>query len=103
MSSSVSSEWAFSQGGITISKHHSCLNGDIVEALQLLKCAIQHDLLFQEPAPSSISEVDDNDNKELGNAGADGESVEVLDMEEFLWDELLIEDEDEETMYNEYN
>jgi len=24
-------------------------------------------------------------------------------MEEFLWDELLIEDEDEETMYDEYS
>ena len=52
-----------------------------MEALQLLKCAIRHDLLFREPAPSSISEVDDdNEEEELGNAGADGESVEVLDI-----------------------
>jgi len=40
MSSSVSSERAFSQGGITISKRRSCLKGDIVEALQCIKCAI---------------------------------------------------------------
>ncbi|KAI9508592.1 hypothetical protein F5148DRAFT_979598, partial [Russula earlei] len=50
MSSSVSSKCAFLQGGITISKHCSCLKGNIVEALQCMKCVIQHDLLFQEPA-----------------------------------------------------
>lgn len=33
MASLVSSECAFSLAGITISKHHSCLKGDIVEAL----------------------------------------------------------------------
>ncbi len=46
MLSSVSSERAFSQGGITISKRRSHLKGDIVEALQCIKCAIWHDLLF---------------------------------------------------------
>jgi hypothetical protein len=40
MASSVSSERAFSQGGITISKRRSSLKGDIVEALQCIKCAI---------------------------------------------------------------
>ncbi|KAI9508107.1 hypothetical protein F5148DRAFT_968869, partial [Russula earlei] len=44
MSSSVLSEHAFLQGGITISKCCSHLKGDIVEALQCIKCAIQHDL-----------------------------------------------------------
>ena len=38
MESSVLGEHAFSQGGITISKCHSCLEGDIVEALQCIKC-----------------------------------------------------------------
>jgi hAT family C-terminal dimerisation region len=39
MSSSVSSERAFSQGGITITKQRNRLKEDIVEALQGLKCA----------------------------------------------------------------
>jgi hypothetical protein len=36
-------------GGITISKHHNPLKGDIVEALQCLKCLICCDLMFREP------------------------------------------------------
>ena len=42
MASSVSSEWAFSSAGITISKHRNQLKADIVEALQCLKCLIKH-------------------------------------------------------------
>jgi hypothetical protein len=49
MSSSVSSEWAFLSGGITISKRQNRLKGDIVEALQCLKCLICCDLMFWEP------------------------------------------------------
>jgi hypothetical protein len=106
MSSSVSSERAFSQGGITISKCRSRLKGDIVEALQCLKCAIRHDLLFREPAPSSVLEGKESDNQELGDAGDGGESGEESDVEEIdgseSWDGLLIEDdsEDEDAMYN---
>ncbi|KIK33711.1 hypothetical protein CY34DRAFT_32916, partial [Suillus luteus UH-Slu-Lm8-n1] len=37
MAASVSSEQAFSQGGITISKRRNRLKGDIVEALQCVK------------------------------------------------------------------
>ena len=95
MSSSVSSERAFSQGGITISKRRSCLKGDIVEALQCIKCAIRHDLLFREPAPSSILEAGETGDNEW----EDLEPGEHSDMEEFSWDELLIEDEDEEAIY----
>ena len=58
MASSVSSERTFSQGGITISKRRSALKGDIVEALQCIKCAIRSDLLFREPDPSSSMEAD---------------------------------------------
>jgi hypothetical protein len=29
-----------------------------VEALQCVKCAIRHDLMFREPAPSSILEAE---------------------------------------------
>jgi hypothetical protein len=49
MVSSVSSERAFSSAGITISKHRNRLKGDIVEALQFLKCLIHRDLLFRVP------------------------------------------------------
>jgi hypothetical protein len=58
MASSVSSERAFSQCGITISKRRSRLKGDIVEALQCVKCSLRNDLLFREPGPSSLAEVE---------------------------------------------
>jgi hypothetical protein len=48
MASSVSSERAFSGAGITISKRRNRLKGDIVEALQFLKCLLRRDLLFRE-------------------------------------------------------
>ena len=80
MSSSVSSERAFSQGGITISKHRNQLKGDIIEALQCLKCAIRHELLFREPAPSSRLEAD-----------ADEEGTE----ETTGWDEMLTDNEND--------
>jgi hypothetical protein len=100
MSSSVSSERAFSQGGLTISKCRNSLKGDIVEALQCIKCAIRHDLLFREPAPSSILETkesDDEENVSNGTGRNSGEpDDEESDVEKFSWDGLLIEDEDEE-------
>ncbi|KIK47782.1 hypothetical protein CY34DRAFT_8650 [Suillus luteus UH-Slu-Lm8-n1] len=67
MSSSVFSEWAFSQGGITITKQRNRLKADIIEALQCVKCALRQDLLFQEPAPSSLVELEhlDNDDEEV--------------------------------------
>jgi hypothetical protein len=49
MASSVSSERAFSSAGITISKRRNRLKGDIVEALQFLKCLMRRDLLFRVP------------------------------------------------------
>lgn len=102
MSSSVSSERAFSQGGITISKRRNRLKGDIVEALQCIKCAIRHDLLFREPAPSSILEEEETNDQELENvsAGRSQESDEESEVDEHCWDALLIEDEDSEnSMY----
>ena len=97
MSSLVLSERAFSQGGITVSKHRNCLKGDIVEALQCIKCAIRHDLLFRECPPSSKLEADleadaaDEDRK-LDAKGV--ENAEGSDVEDFSWDGLLIDDED---------
>jgi hAT family C-terminal dimerisation region len=102
MSLSVSSERAFSQGGITISKRRSRLKGDIVEALQCIKCAVRHDLLFRECAPSSILEAEETSDQELEVAGARGDlgGIEELDVEELSWVGLLIEeDDDNDTMY----
>jgi hAT family C-terminal dimerisation region len=86
MSSSVSSERAFSQGGLTITKRRNRLKGDIVEALQCLKCSIRHDLLFREPGPSSVVEAECDDEEEVIDDG-DGEAG---------WDELLTDDEDDD-------
>jgi hypothetical protein len=92
MSSSVSSERAFSQGGITISKRRNRLKGDIVEALQCVKCAIRHDLLFREPAPSSILEAEINgDSRDSEDGEDDGEGSDTGEG----WDDLLMEDEDD--------
>ena len=56
MASSVSSECTFSQAGLTISKTRNHLQGDIVEALQFLKCTIHHNMLFSAPKLSSALE-----------------------------------------------
>ncbi|KAG5334160.1 hypothetical protein C0989_004256, partial [Termitomyces sp. Mn162] len=60
--------------------------GDIVEALQCLKCAIQYDLFFREPGPSSVYEAElrklENDENDGGPGTEEG------------WDELLSDDKD---------
>ncbi len=94
MATSVSSERAFLQGGITISKQRNCLKNDIVEALQCLKYAIRHDLLLQASGPSSVTEETiskEEDSEELTEAGT------MSDEEESggAWD-LILEDDDEE-------
>jgi hypothetical protein len=94
MASSVSSEHAFSQGGITISKCQNRLKGDIVEALQFLKCCVRQDLIFHEPAPSSSLEVELEGDADGVNESSDGES----DLED-RWDGLLIEDHDVDLEY----
>jgi hypothetical protein len=55
MSTSVSSEHAFSAAGITIIKWHNQLGGDIVKALQFLKYFYQCNLLFCEADNPSIA------------------------------------------------
>jgi hypothetical protein len=96
MASSVSSECAFSSAGITISKRRNRLKGDIVEALQILKCLFHHDLIFREVLRSAAIE------KEL-----DGEEIVDVDIdsgeafgqgESFSWDELLADDGDDDEM-----
>lgn len=93
MSSSVSSERAFSQGGITISKRRNRLKGDIVEALQCLKCAIQHDLIFREPGPSSLVESEEFDDSEL-EADSEERTGDVIADEEDAWDALISDDDE---------
>jgi hypothetical protein len=88
MASSVSSEQVFSQGRITISKCRSCLKGDIVEALQIVKCAICHDLLFHEVGPPSVEEAELQENDENLDDKLSGD---VDSAGEIGWDELLLE------------
>ena len=93
MASSVSSERAFSQGGITISKHRNRLKGDIVEALQCIKCALRHDLLFREPGPSSL--VEDELDKYKSEAEVD-ETPEGDEDEEEGWEALYLDDDEDD-------
>ncbi|KZV78765.1 hypothetical protein EXIGLDRAFT_598521, partial [Exidia glandulosa HHB12029] len=58
MGSSVSSERAFSGGGLVITDRRGSLKGDVVEALQSIKCALHNDLLVRAPMPSSILEAE---------------------------------------------
>ncbi len=95
MASSVSSERAFSQGGITITKCRNRLKGDIVEALQCIKCAIRHDLIFCEPGPSSV--LEEESKAESGNENEDEEEWE--DVEKEPWDDTLLENDDVDTVF----
>ncbi len=89
MASSVSSERAFSSAGITISKRRNRLKGDIVEALQFLKCLVRKDLVYREPAPSSLLEIQlEQDDGEEGTDGADADAN--------SWDKCVV-DLDEDT------
>lgn len=84
MASSVSSERAFSAAGITISKRRNRLKGDIVEALQFLKCLMRKELLFREQL-SAVDEFDFEleDNKE-GFAAEEDRSILILDKSEWI-------------------
>ena len=91
MASSVSSEQAFSDAGITISKQCNWLQGDIVEALKCIKCLLHQDLLFHE---LNVAQVENKlegfvIDEELGKA------VDVVSKgDEFSWDSLLVDDVD---------
>ena len=96
MASSVSSERAFSSAGITITKRRNRLKGDVVEALQCMKCIYHNELLFREVQVASDIE------KEL-------DAAEVVDVEmgldevleeadRFSWDSMIVDDDDEEDL-----
>jgi len=87
MASSVSSDRAFSAGGITINKCRNCLNGDIVEALQFLKCAIRQDLLFRELVPKDEEQGEgEQEEKEQDEEPRSGKEVEEESWNIFLED-----------------
>ena len=90
MASSVSSECAFLQGCITISKWCSRLKGNIVEAIQCVKCAICTDLLFHEPEPCSTLEA----NLEITDNEEDMDEGEDLDVPETAWAWMVIDEDD---------
>jgi len=93
MASSVSSERAFSSAGITISKRRNRLKGDIVEALECIKCLLHHNLIFR---PTVTLEQIEN---ELEDVEVDEELVgfrEIVEESEgFTWDALLDDEEEE--------
>lgn len=68
MASSVSSEHAFSSASITLSKWHNWLKGDIVEALQCLKCMYHNDLIFQEVVVAMDKEAELKDDEVAADA-----------------------------------
>jgi hypothetical protein len=66
-----------------------------VEALQCVKCSLRHDLLFREPAPSSLLEATFNED----GSGEEGEEDLEGDRNKDSkgWDDLLIDsDEDDD-------
>ena len=89
MSSSVSSEHAFSQGGITINKRRNRLKSDIVKTLQCVKCVIQQDLLFPEPAPSSTLKAEFSEDGNDDDDGGEGLGCKTAEG----WDDLLMDSE----------
>lgn len=71
MSSSVSSERAFSSSGITITKRRNRLKGDIVEALQSVKCAIRSDILIRPQGTTLEDEESEDEEEEVGDSQRD--------------------------------
>jgi hypothetical protein len=67
------------------------LKGDIVEALQFLKCLLRKDLIFREPPPTSALEHD----LEIVDDDSD---VDWVDEDELKsWDSLLIDVDGEDS------
>ena len=91
MASSVLSECTFSSAGLTISKCHNRLKGDIVEALQCLKCMYYNDLIFQDVI-AATEEEEELEDMDLELAGENEGNNDIG--EGFTWDELLGDDED---------
>ena len=92
MASSVSSERAFSSAGITISKRRNRLKGDIVEALECIKCLLHHNLIFR---PSvTLDQIENDLELEEEDEELAGFREIVAENEGFTWDSL-VDDEEE--------
>jgi hypothetical protein len=65
MVSSVSSERAFLSAALTITKCQNRLKEDVVEALQVMKCLLHHDLVFFAQGPLSLTEESAEEDDEL--------------------------------------
>jgi hypothetical protein len=94
MASSVSSERAFSAAGITIGKRRNCLKGDIVEALECLKCLLHRNIIFREVIPASELEQELDSEEIVDNERDFAEAVEEAN--EFSWDQLLADEADDD-------
>ena len=86
MASSVSSEQAFSAAGLTITKQRNRLKGDIVEALQVLKCKIKSDNIMRSAAAPNLAFEEELD------ACAEQEDVEMAEAKKELGGEKYYED-----------
>jgi len=94
MASSVSSEQAFSAAGITIGKCRNHLKGDIVKALQCLKCLFHRNLLFRD-APVASDLEEDLETDIVDRDPLDSAEI-VTKADEFSWNQILIDDDEDE-------
>ncbi|CAK5280783.1 unnamed protein product [Mycena citricolor] len=84
LAASVSCERAFSSSGITVSDRRNRLKGDIVEALQFMKCSLRQELLFRKfPSASNEPLLDPQE-------GPDKEMDGLC-----VWDDFLPDEPDE--------
>ncbi len=103
MPTSVSSERAFSQGGITISDRRTRLRADVVEALQFLKCSLRQDLLLQGTQPAAeleaeleLEEDESTGDDSPGSTGTSSTSDAVSGSGQHKsWDLILDDDDDD--------
>jgi hypothetical protein len=93
MASSVSSERSFSSAGITISKRRNRLKGDIVEALQCLKCLYHNELIFREVLTSAQVEKE----MDLLEETLENVSVSFEAQNSFSWDQIIVDAEDDDS------
>ena len=96
MASSVSSERAFSAAGITISKRLNQLKWDIVEAVEVIKCLLHHNIIFREVISMALVEKELEDEVIDEEVGLYAEAV--LEADKFSWDSLIDSDDDEEAL-----
>ena len=87
----MSSERAVSSAGITISKRRNCLKGDIIKALQCLKCLIHCNLIFRwDPNVSIADKIADEDDIDI-DIGDDIAPDFVDQSSGKAWDEIWLE------------